>query len=89
MNKELIKEVEELLKEIAETHRYSMSRIYGAYNKAYGKNETPQSCSSCLIRKRDELKKWLEAEKLKAEKEEIETLPIEGEDKPKRNRKAK
>lgn len=34
MNKELIKEVEELLKEIAETHRYSMSRIYRRYNKA-------------------------------------------------------
>lgn len=63
MNKELIKEVEELLKEIAETHRYSMSRIYGAYNKAYGKNETPQSCASCLIRKVNELKTWYAKEK--------------------------
>lgn len=60
MNKELINEVKEILDEVDLTHRYSMSKIYGAYNKVFGKNETPQSCASCLIRKVKELKAWLE-----------------------------
>lgn len=60
MNKDLINEVKEILDEVAGTHRYSMSKIYGAYNKVFGKNETPQSCASCLIRKVKELKAWLE-----------------------------
>lgn len=40
-----------------------MSRIYGAYNKVFGTNETPQACASCLIRKKQDLSKWLEDDK--------------------------
>lgn len=72
MNKDLIKEVKEILDEVAETHRYSMSKIYGAYNKVFGKNETPQSCASCLIRKVKELKAWLEAAENKNRKKKGE-----------------
>ncbi len=60
MNKDLIKDVEELISEVEKTHRYSMSRIYGLYNKVFETNESPQSCASCLIRKVNELKKWIE-----------------------------
>lgn len=59
-NEELKKEVELLIAEVETTHRYSMSRIYGAYNQAYGKDEKPQACASCLIRKVRELKRWLD-----------------------------
>lgn len=85
----LIKEVETLLADVDKTHRYSMSRIYGSYNRVFGTNETPQSCASCLIRKIRELRLWLESEKLKAEKENAETLPTGGEIKLRRNRKRK
>lgn len=55
----LMHEVRDLLIEVEKTHRYSMSKIYGLYNRAYGTNETPQSCASCLIRKVRELRTWL------------------------------
>lgn len=58
-NKELQLQVASLVAEVEKTHRYSMSRIYNAYNQVFGKNEQPQSCASCLIRKVQELKKWL------------------------------
>ncbi|MFV0419345.1 MAG: hypothetical protein ACK5KT_11515 [Dysgonomonas sp.] len=61
-NNELKKEVADLIHEVEKTHRYSMSNIYGTYNKVFEKNETPQSCASCLIRKVNELKEWLEAQ---------------------------
>lgn len=60
-----IEKVENLLNEVNITHRYSMSRIYGLYNEVFSKNETPQSCASCLIRKVRELKTWLDLEKAK------------------------
>lgn len=76
MNKDqivvLAKEVDNLLKEVNSTHRYSMSRIYKVYNEIYSRNETPQSCASCLIRKMRELKRWREdlvIEELKTEKD--------------------
>mgnify|MGYP000861553420 CR=1 FL=1 len=56
----LVNEVQVLVDEVARTHRYSMSRIYGLYNKVFDKNETPQSCASCLIRKVRELTAWLD-----------------------------
>lgn len=37
-----------------------MSKIYDVANRVFDKNETPQSCASCLIRKVRELRKWLE-----------------------------
>lgn len=61
MNKTLIVNVKELVKEVDKTHRYSMSRIYGLYNEVFEKNEEPQSCASCLIRKVKELRDWLES----------------------------
>ncbi|MBD8388277.1 hypothetical protein [Dysgonomonas sp. BGC7] len=57
---ELKSEVEQLLAEVDKTHRYSMSKIYDVANRVFDKNETPQSCASCLIRKVRELRKWLE-----------------------------
>lgn len=61
MNKNQLKqEVVALINEVDKTHRYSMSRIYDLYNAVFDKNETPQSCASCLIRKVNELKDWLE-----------------------------
>lgn len=57
-NLALRSEVEALVREVEKTHRYSMSRIYGLYNRVFGTNETPQSCASCLIRKVRELKNW-------------------------------
>lgn len=53
-------EVETLLADVGQTHRYSMSRIYGLYNRIFGKEEKPQSCASCLIRKVRDLKDWLD-----------------------------
>lgn len=67
-NKELQTRVEVLVAEVEKTHRYSMSRIYEAYNQVFGKDEQPQSCASCLIRKVQELKKWL-SEQTKAVEE--------------------
>ena len=60
--KELKKEVADLVHEVEKTHRYSMSKIYGLYNKVFEKNEIPQFCASCLIRKVNELKDWLEGQ---------------------------
>lgn len=59
---ELKEKVRVLVKEVDKTHRYSMSNIYGLYNEVFDKKETPQSCASCLIRKINELKKWLTKE---------------------------
>lgn len=60
MNSTLKTEVKNLIREVDKTHRYSMSRIYGLYNEVFDKNEEPQSCASCLIRKVKELRTWLE-----------------------------
>lgn len=67
-NKELQTRVEALVAEVEKTHRYSMSRIYEAHNQVFDKDEQPQSCASCLIRKVQELKKWL-SEQTKAVEE--------------------
>lgn len=74
-NTELKKEVAALIREVEKTHRYSMSKIYGLYNRIFNKNETPQSCASCLIRKVNELKNWLEEQNQdkKEEKPRAET----------------
>lgn len=59
-NDQLILDVEQLIAEVDATHRYSMSRIYALYNQVFCKNETPQSCASCLIRRVRDLRAWLE-----------------------------
>lgn len=76
MDKKLIKEVKDLINEVDRTHRYSMSKIYGLTNKVFNRNEQPQSCASCLIRKVNELKKWLEVEESK--EPELSTVNAEG-----------
>lgn len=77
---ELINEVNDLIVTVEKTHRYSMSQIYGMYNRIFKVNENPQSCASCLIRKVEELKKWLsDANKKYAEMpaEEEDIIPID------------
>lgn len=81
-NEALRKEVESLIAEVESTHRYSMSRIYGAYNEAFGREEKPQACASCLIRKVRELKRWLSEQTTEATKPASTT-----ETKPRRTRK--
>ena len=56
---ELKQQIETLIAEIDSTHRYSMSRIYELYNMAFDADESPQSCASCLIRKVNRLRTWL------------------------------
>lgn len=79
MEKQLIQDVKELIEHVEKTHRYSMSRIYGAYNQAFGTEETPQACASCLIRKVNALKKWLTEQeslaKAQAETAQTKTAP--------------
>lgn len=93
MNKTLITDVKNLVKEVDKTHRYSMSRIYGLYNMVFDKNEDPQSCASCLIRKVKELRGWLENQsaELEAVVSEAPLLEAEAVSKPveKRLRKKK
>lgn len=60
---DLKQEVEQLTEEVKRTHRYSMSRIYDLYNRVFDKNEKPQSCASCLIRKVRQLNQWLDSRK--------------------------
>lgn len=55
--------VEDLIKEVDSTHRYSMSRIFGSFNEVFNTNETPQTCASCLIRKVNDLREWLNDDK--------------------------
>ena len=83
MNKELIKEVQNVVSEVDKTHRYSMSKIYSVHNKVFDKNEASQSCASCLIRKVNELKQWLSSKSTKETPNEEQ--PIK--EKPKRKRK--
>ncbi|NDW19068.1 hypothetical protein D0T53_09100 [Dysgonomonas sp. 216] len=56
---DLKQKVNELISDVEQSHRYSMSRIYSIYNEVFDTNEQPQSCASCLIRKVNLLKKWL------------------------------
>ena len=55
---DLVKRVKEVIADDAK-RTYSVSKIYGAYNEAFGLNETPQSCSTCLVNRAKMLVKWL------------------------------
>ena len=70
----LMHEVRDLLIEVEQTHRYSMSKIYGLHNRVFEKNETPQSCASCLIRKVRELSDWYNGAK-----DKYAEMPLENE----------
>lgn len=41
-------------------HGYSASLVYAAYNAAFGKNERPQMCGTCVYRRVRELRAWLD-----------------------------
>lgn len=71
---ELRKKVEELIKEVRTTHKYSMSGIYGLWNTVFDKNEIPQSCASCLIRKVEELDRWLKKQPVQEEAEQDQPI---------------
>lgn len=51
--------VSKLIEEINKTHRYSIIKIYEAFNEVFGTRDVPQSCASCLIRKKQYLERWL------------------------------
>lgn len=55
----LVKQVKDVIAD-GDKHRYSVSAVYGAYNAAFEKRDTPQTCSSCLRNRVRELRKWLE-----------------------------
>ena len=58
MIENLINEVKELLDEVHETQRYSMSKITYMYNKVFGTNYPPKSSVSWLIRQVQNLDAW-------------------------------
>lgn len=53
----LVKQVKGVIAE-SENHRYSVSAVFGAYNAAFGKNDKPQTCRSCLVNRVRELRDW-------------------------------
>ena len=55
----LVKQVKDVIAD-GDKHRYSVSAVYDAYNTAFEKRDTPQTCSSCLRNRVRELRKWLE-----------------------------
>jgi hypothetical protein len=54
----LVQQVKDVVAE-ASTHRYSVSRVYAAYNAVYQLHEQPSSCASCLQRRVRFLRDWL------------------------------
>lgn len=55
---QLMEQVKAVLAE-AKKHTYSVSRVFGAYNTALGKNDKPETCASCLRIRVEALEKWL------------------------------
>ncbi|MDR2951541.1 MAG: hypothetical protein LBV71_20315 [Prevotella sp.] len=89
MSNALVTEVKKLIREVDKTHRYSMSRIYGLYNEVFDKDEEPQSCASCLIRKVKELRLWLENNSGQETAEDIETSAQPKEKKAQKTKKSR
>lgn len=58
VSKDLVKSVEDVIAD-SKQHKYSISKIYAAYNEAYGLNEKPQGCATCLQIRVRSLEKWL------------------------------
>lgn len=54
---QLVEQVKAVLAD-AEKHTYSVSRVFGAYNTALGKNDKPETCASCLRIRVEALAKW-------------------------------
>lgn len=59
---EILEAVDSVLGYIDTAHKYSMSRLYALWNFIFDRSETPQSCSSCLIRKSHDLREWMKKE---------------------------
>lgn len=57
---ELVKQVENVLSEAAK-HRYSTAGVYGASNQVFKLKEVPQTCTSCVVLRANNLRKWYEA----------------------------
>ena len=55
----LVEQITEVIEE-SYRHLYSVSKVYAAYNAAYGLNEVPQSCSTCLRSRARLLSKWMD-----------------------------
>lgn len=55
---DLVSRVKEVVAEGAR-RRYSVSKVYAAYNAVFELRETPQSCSSCLVNRVSLLVEWL------------------------------
>lgn len=54
---ELVRSVDAVLIAAAK-HTYSASGVYGAHNQVFKKNETPDTCASCLRNRVDNLRRW-------------------------------
>ena len=54
----LVKQVKDVIAD-ADKHTYSVSKVYAAHNTAFGLNEQPQTCSSCLRNRTRDLRDWL------------------------------
>lgn len=44
--------------EMAKKNKYSVSKVYAAYNAVTGKNDPPQTCNSCVRNRVAALRKW-------------------------------
>lgn len=44
----------------AKRHTYSASKVYAAHNAAFGLNDQPRTCSSCLRNRVRDLVRWLD-----------------------------
>ena len=44
--------------EMAKKNKYSVSKVYAAYNAVTGKNDPPQTCNSCVRNRVAYLRKW-------------------------------
>lgn len=53
----ILDQVKAVLEDKAQ-NKYSTSKIYAAHNAVFNKNETPESCASCLRKRADALVKW-------------------------------
>jgi len=56
---ELIKKARLVVDEADNHHRYSISGIYEVYNAITGCDEKKQNCSTCLLNKVKEIRRWL------------------------------
>lgn len=74
---QLVNQVEAVLAD-AKKHTYSVSRVYGAYNTALGKNDTPETCASCLRVRVEALAKWLKGMPTTAAAKTAEAPTYEG-----------